>query len=773
MKRTLTLIIILTMSHFLFGQQKFAIVSFQLDGEPTKKDSSVTIHILQKDSLISCYFNEQVSIVSGQQINVDFLSAKFLIPPLHSVMIFNDTVITVKQTNAKILKEIVVNSKKLMVKQTLNGFEYNPQADSFFYKKSILLALQRLPFVKVETDKIEYKKDEPILFTINGKERAGITNWSDVLRNINAKDVYKVELITDIPSVIQTRGFTIIINILTADMNIYGQALSLAAIFDQRKNINSSTDITILRRKTDYSIRLNDGEDNQIIRYETKAYKNDILITENILHSKFTNKNNAVSIKYGLRIDSSKDLSASIAGNFYNNTNKYYNTYNFPVVFADQTNEFIGKSININTSYLYRKSRVINSYIAITANIESRVFSNRITFIKKQNYDSLHNFTTTNPVSIALDYNYSNNKQKSKKIELGVSSYFRQTEQDYYKYDLSPSNENNLLLYKQKDTLGLKQVSFAPYLRFTKTFTKKNNFVVRLKNELYFVKNIYSLNSKFILPSLSIIQKNILKNNNSITFKAGINYYKPGLDFLSPIQVSINPSMQSTGNFSLKPSKNIYVGGDLLLSKNSYITHSITLSHSFDVAWFFITFDSVSKQFFQKPDNENLYNRIAYSLDFDKELFDKLSIYTFIEINYTRFKNSLYQSKNDGLGFNMTNSLLYQFSQNGGKIGFRTYINGRDYSSQGSRLGSINYSLYYAKQFLKKRIVLTLLANEFIKPSRIIDANSISESYKQYTRQRQPYRLMSIRVAYNFSNIKLNKTAIAKSALISGETSNK
>lgn len=772
MKSLLSLFVLLSISQFLYGQQKVVFISFDIEAGASKKDSLFTIRIFQKDSTITCALNEKAGVKAGIPFRIEFLSAKVFINPIASLVLLKDTVIKVQQSDIKLMKEVIVKSKKYIVRQTLGGYEYNPQTDSSFYKKSILLALARIPFVRIEMDKVQYKQGEIILFTINGKERPGITNWSDVLRSIKAKDVFKVELITDVPSAVQKRGFTVIINILTADMNIFGQSVSLTAMPDQRKNINSSADITFLQKKRDYSISLNNQGDRQNTTYQTKAFKNDTLVTNNELQSRFTYYNYNVSFKFGVRIDSAKEFSASISGNIYRNRNIYTNTFNFPLAFADQSNNLSGKSFTINSSYLYRKNSLINSYFALAATIDGRDFNNRISFIHPQYHDSLHNFTNTQPYSISFDYSHVNNSHKNRKTEAGIFSYIRHTKQDFQKYSVTPSNEDDVLLYSKNDSLNLHQISISPFLKYTKNFSPKKNLVVRLNTEYYSIKNITSEQNNFILPSLTAIQKNILRNNSSVSFRAGINLRKPGLDFLLPIQFSNNPALQLTGNFKIKPSKTIYIGSDLLLAKNNYVTQSITYSYSYDVTKFFTSLDSSTKQFMQEPDDHNTANDLTYSIDFQKELFKAVSFYTYVQIDFIRLKNSFHGTNFNGIGFTMTNNLSYSLPKNNGAFGFNSFINGKNFTSQGSSPGTVNYQLYYARSFFRKRVSVTVLVREFLKPYRNLDSKSISGIIAQYTYDRRPYRLIGLRIAYNFSNIRISKTATEKKAFIRGEINN-
>ncbi|RYG16376.1 MAG: hypothetical protein EOO07_13405 [Chitinophagaceae bacterium] len=231
----------------LSAQVKYANITFQSPDTTDPALKELSINILQQNILMVGPVNTELKVLAGVKMKIEFLSNLISIKGYTDIAIYSDTIIFL---GAGDLQPITVRSKKRMVQQTLSGFVYNPQSDSLFRKGNILMALQRLPFFRLEVDAIKYKQGEKVLFMINGKEREGIANWNDVLRNIPAKEIYKVELITDIPLTVENRGYSAIVDLRTADVNLSGSAISAVLTADQRKNLNENIDATFLKNRS-------------------------------------------------------------------------------------------------------------------------------------------------------------------------------------------------------------------------------------------------------------------------------------------------------------------------------------------------------------------------------------------------------------------------------------------------------------------------------------------------------------------------------------------
>ena len=263
-------------------------------------------------------------------------------------------------------------------------------------------------------------------------------------------------------------------------------------------------------------------------------------------------------------------------------------------------------------------------------------------------------------------------------------------------------------------------------------------------------------------------QNHIFRNNSSLAISAGLKYYKPGMDFLVQLQ-NTNPFMDKLGSINLKPSKVFYVETDWRMDNKFNLKQQLTLSHGYDITKFFTKFNLQQNRFFLTPDDHNKANTIKYSIDAGRQFSNRINIYSYAELTYSIFTNHHYQTTNKGLSFNMTNSAGYFIGKNLGFLGIQTYLNGREINAQGSYPGTISYLLYYANSFFRKKIAVTVMANEFLQKNRKYETYTFIGETKQYSLLVKPYRLFSVRIAYKFTNIRFQKLAQERKAIIKGE----
>ncbi|RYG12671.1 MAG: hypothetical protein EOO07_18695 [Chitinophagaceae bacterium] len=488
---------------------------------------------------------------------------------------------------------------------------------------------------------------------------------------------------------------------------------------------------------------------------------------------KYKNQNFSAYAKIGIRLDSSRDFSAGLTGLSYKESNGFQNIINYPVPLNDQSQTTRLERITGNFSFLHRKTKLITKYAALSISTEERDLSIRSSFTAKQNYDSLREHSVTSPISIIFDYNANNKTKKNATREMGVQGYLRQTQQDYEAYNLkSTDNTDNQLLYARPDSFNLSQFSVSPYFKITRGFSQKSNLVIRSRTEVYHIKVNGKDLSTFLLPSLNL-QQNFLKNNNSLSISTGINFFKPGLDILLPLQYNVNPAIKNLGNSSLNPSKNLYFGLQFDSYRKINMIHKLIFAYSYDVTRNYTTFDSVSQLLIKMPDDHNKVQSIAYSLDFEAVVFKKVNLFVTGTLTYAQYRNSIFKTHHSGWALSSSALLSYPLGEKLGTLGLSTYITGKEFNAQGSSVGSTNYSAYYAKTFFRNKIAVTFLANEFLAKYRDYSSTTFGDNSRQFVNYRRPYRLLSLRVAYRFSNIKVNKKAVEKRASIKDESSNR
>lgn len=751
-----------------FAQQNYCNVIFANEQKENKVLNGLKINIFQNNLLQTVEANLPIKILKGVEFRVEFESSNFIIPGISKLKIYRDTVITILSNS---MSPVIINSKKRLVRQTHNGYDYYPANDSIYKNQSILLALQRLPFVKLIDEKIEYKDQKKILFQINGKERKGIgNNWEDILKVIKAKDIYKVELIEEIPILVRNQGYDAIINIQTVDANIYGKSINAVMILDQRENLNPTVAITQLRKRADYSFKINNINDNQIIKRESKVFESSRLILKNGLSSKYLYHFIGSNFDYGLRIDSFRNFSINASYKISSNNTRYINEYNFPALLNNQKNKIVSKTGDINLSYVLSKTPSVTRSFIANFNVVEKEFNNRISYLQNLPTDSINNVSSTTPAYFIFEYNVLNSKNLKHRFEFGIQSYGKRIEQNFSKYSLDViTNKNKNLLYQKMDSFSLLQYSVRPYFRLAKVLTDRKSIVLISNAEFYAIKNKYQPAKYFFLPTMSFKFKELLDKNTSVTYNLKLGFLKPSTELLTPIQFEVNPNINTVGSSDLIPGKSLAFTVDYTIVKKATISHSAGINYNFDAINYFTLYDSVNKNLLIFPDNNGKEFSLNYSLYFQKQVSKRLQFSATGSSSYLIVKNIAFSSAYKGFRFGLSNNISFKLSPKLGSIGFVSIINGNNINSQGTQSGILKYSFYYSKAFFKGKLITTFTASEFVLKRRTINSNSKYKNFEYFTTIIQPSRLLLIRVAYNFSNIRTSKLAKRKTTNIENE----
>ena len=752
----------------LYAQNKKRFIEFRLDTSLNADLTNTKISFTQKGYLHKVRLNEKIAVDTGVNCIIEFNHPGFIIPGIKSLKIYSDTLIFIGYKN---LESVVVQSRKTIVRQTLKGFEYSPQNDSVFKNRSLLVSMQRLPFIILKgEDAIEYTRGK-IMFKINGREKKGIGNsWNSVLNAINAKDIYKVEMITEVPAFVKNQGYDVIIDILTLDANLYGKTFTAATFFNTRNNINPSTSFTLQHKKADFSISANNNNDRQTNFLQAKVMENENIISENRINTNFRFHGYSLNLGYGLRVDSANDLSVNLSMHRYKNISAFQNEYAYPTPVNNQNDEHINSGGEINLSYIHRKSKFITKSIVAKAKIENIEYNNRLAYMQPVKNDSISRQFQTKPMNWIVEYNYLNTQHETYNIEYGLQFYQKDYSQSYYIYTLNNiTNENFYLIDAQEDSMRLTQYAIRPYFKYDKDFTPKKNLILNLSSEWYSILPKNFKRKNYYLPDIDVSYKTLFDNNASLTYSISFNYSKPSEDYFTGQQYYNNPAEAHRGSADLAPGKTIGAGVEYLLVNKSTFSSELNCWHSFDDPTFFTAYDSINKLMVTSPNNGYKSYGIGYNLNFQKLIAKKLNLSFYSSIIYQKIINKSIHTSSSGLRFRIQPTITYFLGRKYGNLNFWGIIEGNNVTSQGKTTGPLRYSLSYAKSIIQRKFTVVFILDEFLVKNREKKTYSVFNGLSQYSNIIRPSRLISIRFAYYFSNIRLSKFAKMKSASIKGE----
>ncbi len=730
------------------------------------------VNIFQENKIIKASLNEKIEVKSGIAFQIEFENKSIVIPGLKSLKIYSDTSIVL---DFKSLQEVVIKSKKRIVAETLTGYTYYPQNDSIFKEKSILLALQRLPFISLDNENSlpRYKTGETkLLFLINGKQRKGLENtWVNVLRAIKAKQIYKVELIEDIPQLFRNQGYDVVINIHTLDANIYGENFNAAITGDQRNNINIDTRANFLRRKTDLGIEAVAYTNSNKGQIFTKIYENGTSIAENKTDNSFKYKHLHFSAAYGYRIDSVNDIAFTGRVEKAINNITYINTYSFPSGQSNSKNKLDYNSASINGSWVKRKTASITKSFSVAVNLNHRPEDNRLSFITPKDFDSVNRVNIQNELYWAAEYNILNTTNPNFQKEIGLQVYRKQTSQDYNLYNINPGNNKNAdLLHSKPDTVLIKQFSIRPYYRFGKNISTTKRLAVIVSPEIYSIHVAQRQTLTYFLPRTRVSYKKILSDKLSVRNIFEFSFSKPSIDYLLPVIANTNPIETYTGNANIRPGKRFENTLEIVRRKKSNISISPGASYSFNDFDFFSQYDSVTKKMINTVNNgkttKGLWVNLFYQFPFNKKINGSISS----SLSWINSGNKIIGSSYSGIF--VSGSCFFQYALGGsaGNLNFFCLINAKYNNGQGYRKQPLKYSLSYSNK-ISKYVSFSFTAENFLLKNITLRSYTYNEKYNRYTDNIQLYRLISLRFSYFFSNIKTAKYAAKKFTEIENEKS--
>ncbi len=770
--KTLLVLFLLTYKVSLIGQVRkdSNTIKFILDTTLVNENKNSKIQIVQGNKILKANLNENIKVKLGSEFSVDFINKDLMIDGFKRLKIFTDTTITL---SAKVLTTVIVKSKKQIVSENTQGYTYFPQNDSSLREKSILMGLQRLPFINGYDDMTvpKYRQDGKILFMINGKQRKGVeNNWASILNIIKGKDVYKVDLIEDIPIQIKNQGYDAIINILTLEANIYGNSFNAVLFYDQRNNINTTASATFLRKRFDISLNTGRDEDNQIGSRKTEVIASSISQSILELKSKYIFETKYTNLDIGYRKDSLRDFGLNISGQITDYNTKYIPTYQFGIKTIGITNQFNKENVKANFSYVFRKKKGLTFSFITSASYTDEIKGNNLAFYNPKLTDSTAIRSPSKELYWVTEYNIQDTRNQKYQKEIGIKVYNRELTQDFKQYDID-YNDNNLglLLYNKIDSFTTSQYSIRPYLRWSNNISKTKRFSVSFFPELFLIKNSSLATQQFFVPNLTVGYRKILNNTNSLRYNFVIQLLKPNIDYLSNVQVFNDPQQQQVGNLNLKPSKYFNAGVEWVRRKKATFSFASNISYAFDKYDFFRSLNPTTSilQIFANNGLESyrFSNTVSYQKQVSKSIWFDADGGVFINLN----RNKIFKTQFNRVTFYYESNIRFEMGENNGTVALRIFFNSNPITSQGFTQGTRMYGIWYANQFFKRKLAITLLADQFLLKNRNRLNFTKSDQFEVFTNDTEPYRLIKLRLAYRFSDIKISKIASKKSTDITGE----
>ena len=156
-----------------------------------------------------------------------------------------------------LLSEIVVKERRNFTQQTSTGFVYNLSNIDFVKYQSLFQAFRLVPFVDIDNEgRISVRGDKRYVMCLNGKPfDIGMANPMQVLQSIRAKDVKKIEVITE-PD-LRFNNTIPVINIVTAPNSLDGIYVHGSAKYATVSNAKAGASFLTKAKHLDFSCSYN------------------------------------------------------------------------------------------------------------------------------------------------------------------------------------------------------------------------------------------------------------------------------------------------------------------------------------------------------------------------------------------------------------------------------------------------------------------------------------------------------------------------------------
>lgn len=713
------------------------------------------VFILQDGEIKNKKLQSTYQIKPNVIFSLSFSNPEIFIKDIKKILITKDSTIVL---DGEKLNEVIVKSKRALVSQNQDGYSYYPQRDSALLKKPIAFALQRLPNIVLINNELTFKETEKIKFLINGKERKGLgSNWNSILQNIQAEKILRVDLNND-PSVrVKQEGYSVVIDILTIDDNLYGSSGGLNLNFDSRQNLNPTANFTFLNKKSDISIRVSQRSDKQNNERTFETKEN---VTNNLKFldsTKVELKSSALnlSLDYGLRIDSAKDFNFSFGySNIYRNNNNI-NLTNFPQPRFDNLLNTNNNNFTFSLGFSTNKRKGVFSSIALLASLSKESVKNDIGYLNKIYSDSVENLNISTPRQLLFKYNNLNTKNAKKRYEFGFQTYFKSINSDFNQtIRLLNGIRSNTI--SKSDSLLQNQYSIKPYYSFLRSYNKNATLRVDLFSEIFITKNNKENTNIFFLPETKFRFSRPLTKITNLTLSSNFSFRKPNIDFLNPFRVSDNPLFSRIGNINIRPEKNINFTIEFSKRKKIITSHRLYISKSFGLINQFNIL--TNNTYLGQTNNSSNSTYMAYYFRVQGAIKSRLFYSLSPSIGYHTLKNKLFMSSFNGVIWSINSNLNYS-TKKVGDFGFSSFINSRQNNAQGYNFGTVLYNLSYSKFIYKNKISFGSSVDNFLSKNRIANSLVNSGNTTNTITSIIPNRLFNISLSYNFNNIKFAKFA--------------
>lgn len=688
----------------------------------------------------------------------------------------------------QVMNEVVVTALKPLVKMEVDRMEYDVEQDPDSKTDNLIDMLRKVPLVSIDAeDNIEVNGSTKFKVHINGKPNNMITNNpKEVLRSMPASSIKKIEVITNPGSRYDAEGVTGILNIITMGSAMQGYTLSLNAGVSN-SDINSGLYATVQKGKFTTTVRYNyrhadppsgSGGRERIAFNSDNNYH---LWEESSYFNKGNNHNGGIEASY--EIDTLRLL--TLSGDFFlghgdfnlRRTTDMLNRQGERTYFYnssgrnDYTYGWIGGSLDYQRTFKRNKEELLT-------------FSYRLgSFSQKADTQNEHtNIETSLPIEETILSSLTNSRSESDmgnsehtfqldytnpftqmhQIETGVKYILRRNDSDGNYYSAPLGSANYQLDESKSTTYDYNQDVLAAYLSYRLKW-KDLSARAGVRYEHTFQKMKYhredrpSFRVDFddLVPSVLLAYK--LSNTSNIRLSYDMRISRPGIWFLNPYVNRDDPGYLRYGNPDLDTEKSHSFNLNY-----SYSTQNLYLNLS---TYYSFVNNSIEEYSFLQNDTlhstyDNIGKRVNTGLSFylNWNLTKTTRFYANSSLTYSDYRSETMDLRNHGFRFNgsggVQQTLPYEI---------RLSVNGggstRGVSLQGRGNGYYYYGASLSREFMNKRLNISLRARNFLHPRQSYSSYEETADFYNFEHTRSYRMSYGINISYRLGEL---RTAVKK-----------
>jgi outer membrane receptor protein involved in Fe transport len=665
------------------------------------------------------------------------------------------------------LKEVVVKENKPLAKQEIDRITYNIQADPESKSSNILEIMRKVPLLSVDGDNtIRLKGKTNYRIFINGKPSTIIDrNPQDVLRNMPASGIDRLEVITTVPAKYDAEALDGIINIVTTKKISDGYL----------GNVNASHRFPAGGPGVGGSFIFKEGKfgisgfggrslfDSPAITNLTERYTTSTTLLQST-EVKAEGKNGYFGSDLSYEADSLNLISGqfNIVGNNNTNNSDLQSLLNNVADYRLVSNNKI-KGANLDASLNYQMGFKSDKNRLLT-------FSYRVL---KTNNNRFGDFDVADEVSNpSPDFNQNNDERsleqsfqadyihpfKKLTVEAGVKGIMR-------------NNKSNFLY----DTLGTNQI-FVMNERLSNKFNNRqdifgiyNSYQYKLKDwgfkagvrleqatiDADFISNNTQIKRSYFdyIPSVSVQKQ--FKNNTSLLFGYSRKIRRPEIQHLNPFVDRSNPNFESSGNPDLRPASS----NSLEISYSSFKKLSLYIRVNYDFYSKMVmpaqVYEAVSNITRSTLENSGRMRMVMSNVNVNYPLTSRWKVNTNLLTIYGQVNglvnNTLF--RNQKIMYYFSASSSYRLDK-GWRASGSVNLNGADINLQGIENSPYRgFGFSVTKELIKDKCYFTAeTSNPFSKYRNNTSTTNGGTFYQKRTNQRY-LRTFGVSLNYQFGGL--------------------